>query len=233
MSKLPETFTPEASSLSCSNCIAGSCGKLTDSFPSFCLTKNAEEATVQQVTERYIKNSEDRKIALISAEIEADYYGKATRVEEILIFIKKMDYKKVGLATCGGLLSECNKFAEIAKAKGIDVYGVACKVGALDKTVIGLREDQKISPNSHESMCNPILQAELLNEQKTDLNIIIGLCVGHDSLFIKYSKAPVSYLIVKDRVLCHNPASAIYCMNSYYKRLLKPELLKPRNNSDD
>jgi len=212
--------------------MAGSCGRLTKPFPGFCVTKNAEKETVQNVTERYIKNSEDRKIALVSAEIESDYYCRATRVEEILIFIKKMDYKKVGLATCAGLLSECNKFAEIAKAKNIDVYGVACKVGALDKTTIGLREDQKISPNSHESMCNPILQAELLNEQKTDFNIIIGLCVGHDSLFIKYSKAPVSYLIVKDRVLCHNPAAAIYSMNGYYKRLLEPELLEPRKNSD-
>ena len=220
----------EASSLSCSNCTAGNCSKLLNSFPGFCLTKNAEEETVRNVTGRYIKDSEDRKIALASAELEAEYYGRATRVEEILIFIKKMDYKKVGVATCTGLLNECNKFAKIAKAKGIDVYGVACKIGALDKTVIGLREDQKISPGSHESMCNPILQAELLNEQKADFNVIIGLCVGHDTLFIKYSEAPVSYLIVKDRVLCHNSAAAIYGMNSYYKRLLEPDLLKPRGN---
>jgi len=25
-------------------------------------------------------------------------------------------------------------------------------------------------------------------EEKTDFNIIVGLCVGHDSLFIKYSE---------------------------------------------
>ena len=159
----------ETSSLSCSNCTASNCAKLLSSFPSFCLTTNADEETVRNVTERYIENSEDRKIALVSAELEAGYYGIATRVEEMLIFVKKMDYKKVGLATCTGLLSECNKFAKIANAKGIDVYGVACKAGALDKTIIGLREDQKISPGSHESMCNPILQAELLNEQKRAL----------------------------------------------------------------
>ena len=218
----------EASALSCSDCAAANCAKMLKSFPGFCLTKNAAEETVRNVTERYVKNPEDRKIALVSAELEADYYGAATRVEEILIFIKKMDYRKVGLATCAGLLGECGKFAKAAKAKGIEVYGVVCKIGALDKTVIGLEEDQKISPGSHESMCNPILQAELLNEQKTDFNIIIGLCVGHDSLFIKYSKAPVSCLIVKDRVLCHNPAASLYGMNSYYKRLLEPGLPEPR-----
>ena len=228
MSKVSKKPAPEASSLSCSNCTVGNCSRLTDSFPSFCLTKNMEEEKVRNVTERYIKNPEDRKMAHTSAEVEADYYGRATRAEEILIFIKKMGYKKVGLVTCRGLLSECNKFAKVAKAKGIDIYSVACKVGAVDKTVIGLRDDQKITPGSHESMCNPILQAELLNERKTDFNIILGLCVGHDSLFIKYSKAPVTYLIVKDRALGHNPAAALYCMDSYYKRLLGPDLPKPR-----
>jgi uncharacterized metal-binding protein len=197
------------------------------SFPGFCLTTNAKEGIVDDVTKRYIKSPKDRKIALAAAEIEGSYYGRATRVEEILLFVKKMGYKKVGVATCAGLLSECNQFAKVAKAKGVDVYGVACKVGAVDKTVIGLTEEQKISPGSHESMCNPILQAELLNEEKTDFNIIIGLCVGHDSLFIKHSKAPVTYLIVKDRVLCHNPAAALYGANAYYKKLLGPELPSP------
>jgi uncharacterized metal-binding protein len=64
------------------------------------------------------------------------------------------------------------------------------------------------------------LQAKLLNEQKTDLNVIVGLCVGHDSLFIKYSDAPVTTLITKDRVLGHNPAAALYTSNFYYQRLL-------------
>ncbi|MDR2528000.1 MAG: DUF1847 domain-containing protein, partial [Synergistaceae bacterium] len=142
-----------------------------------------------------------------------------------------MGYKKVGAATCVGLLSECNQFARVAKVKGIDVYGVACKVGAVDKTVIGLPEERKLLPGSHESMCNPILQAELLNRQGTDFNVIIGLCVGHDSLFIRHSKAPVTYLIVKDRVLCHNPAAALYGAGSYYKRLLDPGLPESLKNT--
>jgi uncharacterized metal-binding protein len=152
-------------------------------------------------------------------------------VEETLIFVKKMGYKKVVVATCVGLLSECSQFAKIAKAKGVDVYGVACKVGAVDKTVIGLTEEQKLSPGAHESMCNPILQAEILNEWKSEFNIVMGLCVGHDSLFIKHSKAPVTCLIVKDRVLCHNPAAALYGTSSYYRRLLGPELPSPRQVS--
>ncbi|MDR1649855.1 MAG: DUF1847 domain-containing protein [Synergistaceae bacterium] len=217
----------DAQSLNCSNCTVGNCAHLKKSFPEFCLTTNAKEGVVENVTQQYIKSPKDRKIALTAAKIESAYYGRATRVEETLLFIRDMGYKKVGAATCVGLLHECNLFAKAAKAKGIDIYGVGCKVGAVDKTTIGLDENQKISPGRHESICNPILQAELLNEEKTELNVIIGLCVGHDSLFIRHSKAPVTCLIVKDRVLCHNPAAALYGAGGYYKRLFDPEFPKP------
>lgn len=70
-------------------------------------------------------------------------------------------------------------------------------------------------------MCNPILQAKILNNEKTDLNVVIGLCVGHDSLFYKYSDALTTTLITKDRVLAHNPAGALYQTNTYYKKLLE------------
>ena len=70
-------------------------------------------------------------------------------------------------------------------------------------------------------MCNPILQAKLLNEAGTDLNVVMGLCVGHDSLFYKYSDALVTTLVTKDRVLGHNPVAALYQANAYYKRLLQ------------
>ena len=70
-------------------------------------------------------------------------------------------------------------------------------------------------------MCNPILQAKLLNRAKTDLNVVIGLCVGHDSLFYKYAEALTTTLVTKDRVLGHNPAAALHQADSYYhKRLL-------------
>ena len=57
-----------------------------------------------------------------------------------------------------------------------------------------------------------------MNEQKTDFNIMIGLCVGHDSLFLKHVEAPTTVLIVKDRVLCHNPVGALYASTGMYSR---------------
>ena len=51
--------------------------------------------------------------------------------------------------------------------------------------------------------------------------MVMGLCVGHDSLFYKYSDALVTTLVTKDRVLGHNPVAALYQANAYYKRLLQ------------
>ena len=83
---------------------------------------------------------------------------------------------------------------------------------------MGLAPGDTICKGAHpETMCNPILQARVLNREKTDLNIAIGLCVGHDALFSKYSDAPVTTLIAKDRVLGHNPVAALY--SGYYKKL--------------
>ena len=63
-------------------------------------------------------------------------------------------------------------------------------------------------------MCNPLGQATVLNNEGTELNIILGLCIGHDILFNQYSAAPVTTLAVKDRVLTHNPLGAVY--SKYY-----------------
>ena len=100
------------------------------------------------------------------------------------------------------------------------MYGAACKAGAVRKTAVGIApECESIGPN----MCNPILQAKLLNKQGTELNIVVGLCVGHDSLFYKYSHALCTTLVTKDRVTGHNPAAALYTVESYYKNLYGPE----------
>ena len=77
-------------------------------------------------------------------------------------------------------------------------------------------------------MCSPISQAEILNDSEVDFNVLVGLCVGHDSLFFKYAKAPVTVLIAKDRVFGHNPAAALYQSHAYYRRLIRKEPLQKR-----
>ncbi|HEM61936.1 MAG TPA: DUF1847 domain-containing protein, partial [Chloroflexi bacterium] len=67
--------------------------------------------------------------------------------------------------------------------------------------------------------CHPIAQAQILNDAETDFNILLCLCVGHDSLFLKHSDALCTVLAAKDRLLGHNPLAALYLSHSYYRRV--------------
>lgn len=212
--------------LSCTDCSVYNCRSRNSQFPGFCLTTKDNNGHSIENDSEEIKRSlqgddQDALVARASAQVEGIFYGKLTRVEEIIEFANRIGAKKIGIATCAGLIEEAKIFAEILTAKGLDYYSVICKVGSVDKTEIGILEEHKINPGSHEAMCNPILQARLLNYHQTDLNVIVGLCVGHDSLFIKYSDALVTTLITKDRLTGHNPVAALYTSHSYYKRLLQ------------
>ena len=206
--------------LSCVDCRVVKCDdtNITDKvFPTFCLTENMNPDVLNKAMSLY-EEPENKEATLAAANVEAEFYGKLTRVEEIAEFAKKMGYKKLGIATCAGLIKESGIVAKILRNKGFEVYGAACKVGAQKKVSVGIDPSCEVVGCN---MCNPILQALLLNEEKTDFNIIIGLCVGHDSLFMKYSDALTTTLIAKDRVLGHNPAAALYLSDSYYTRVLK------------
>ena len=147
------------------------------------------------------------KLHQAASAIEARYYGKETRLGEIVLLAKELGYRKIGLAFCIGLSEEA-QIIESVLSNHLEVVSVCCKVCGIDKKDFGL---QQISSQNDEVMCNPAGQAQLLNEAETQLNVICGLCVGHDAIFARLSKAPVTTLIAKDRVLAHNPAAAIYC----------------------
>lgn len=166
-------------------------------------------------------SEENKIIAYNSAIVEKEGYCKETRIEETINFVKRSNYRKIGIAFCSGLKKEVEAINNIYIKKGFEVYSVICQCGNIPKEYIGITEEQKINPDKFETMCNPIGQALLLNECETDFNIVVGLCVGHDSLFIKYSKAPVTVLAVKDRVTGHNPLAPIYLRSSYYKSKLE------------
>ena len=97
----------------------------------------------------------------------------------------------------------------------------------MDARLLGVPDREKVRPGTFEPACNPVAQARILNEVGTDLNVIVGLCVGHDILFSRHSAAPVTTLVVKDRVTGHNPAAALYGQNFYYRRLAKAPMPVP------
>jgi uncharacterized metal-binding protein len=210
---------------SCSECGQLNCYREDKRYPEFCLTEALDADQLAGVAELYREGGLDATLAHAAAEVEGLYYGKLTRVEETLAFARRIGASRIGIASCVGLIEETRLFAKILRLGGMEPYTVLCKVGSIDKTEIGIPETLKIRQGGKEACCNPILQAKLLNSQKTDLNVIVGLCVGHDSLFIRYSEAPVTTLVVKDRVLAHNPVAALHLTKTYYSRLLDEERL--------
>ena len=137
-----------------------------------------------------------------------------TRLEEVMGYARNMGYRKIGIAHCVGLTREARVLKDILERE-FEVHAICCKFSGVDKQTFGLKQ---IDDGRYEAICNSVGQAMVLNDLGTELNLIVGLCVGHDILFTQHSKAPVTTFIVKDRVLGHNPAVALY--SNYYKRKL-------------
>lgn len=162
------------------------------------------------------------RVSQVSAIVESEGYCKWPRVEEICRFATKMGFRKVGIALCISFVDLARVFSAILESHGLEVTSIACKNGGVPKEELGLTDDQKIRPGTFEPMCNPIAQAELLNRAGCELNVIMGLCVGHDSLFIRNSQALVTTLVTKDRVLAHNPVGALHLADTYFSRVWGP-----------
>jgi uncharacterized metal-binding protein len=146
-----------------------------------------------------------------------------TRIVEICEFAGRMGYKRLGLAFCLGLAKEAEVVGRILDGHGFEVVSAVCKSGRTPKETIGLKDEDKIYRGTEEAMCNPVYQAKLMNEAQTEFNVLLGLCVGHDSLFFKFSEAPTTVLAVKDRVTGHNPLAPIYLHETYYRKITIPE----------
>lgn len=189
-------------------------------LPPYCPMATDPEL-LQEVERAYLEQEELQRLARESARTESAGYCRTTRIEDIMDFARRIGAHKLGVAHCIGLMHEAKLAWEILVAGGFEVYTVCCKVGSIAKEAIGLRDDEKVRPGQFEALCNPVAQAAVLAQAGTQLNIVVGLCVGHDSLFFMHSKAPATVLIAKDRVLGHNPVACLYTSHSYYRRLTK------------
>ena len=143
----------------------------------------------------------DALIARVSAECGPVY--TEGRVEKTIRFAKLCGYRKLGVAFCITLAKEAELLCRMLKAEGFEVESLICKVGHIDRGEVGV-------PGSCSPMCNPIAQAEILNRAGTELNIAMGLCVGHDAMFSRHSNAPVTVLVAKDHKYHHAPMEFFY-----------------------
>ncbi|MFH0976271.1 MAG: DUF1847 domain-containing protein [Spirochaetota bacterium] len=172
------------------------------------LKEFARQAAIQQ-SEAFIRS-------------EDGIFARYSRLEETILFAKKMGYKRLGLAFCSALRNESILVNKILENHGFEVVSVCCKVGGLSGELIGItNEDISRGSKDYTLMCNPVTQAEIMNDEGAEFNIVIGLCVGHDSLFIKHANALSTVLIAKDHVFGHNPAAVLKLSGPYCKKFMQ------------
>ena len=200
------------------------CVRPEGKHPASCPTERMPELA-QESLKSLQNNPEQLRLAQESAFVEgAGYTHKDSiprparpRIVEIIDFAKRMGYKRLGFIFCMGLREEAAVTLKIFEVNDFEVVSTACKVGGVAKSEIGIPPEWQINCTNRETMCNPLLQAEICNSMNVEFNILLGLCVGHDSLVLQHLKAPVTVFAVKDRLLGHNPLAAIYTSNTYYR----------------
>jgi uncharacterized metal-binding protein/predicted Fe-Mo cluster-binding NifX family protein len=139
---------------------------------------------------------------------------KLCRLAELVYFALDMNYRRIGLAFCLDLLEPAKVLAGVLQ-RFFDVVPVCCKAGGLrlDETG-GLGRNEASIREPARPACDPKGLAAVLNDLDTNLNVIVGLCVGVDCLFTAESDAPVTTIFVKDKSLANNPIGAVY--SHYY-----------------
>lgn len=97
------------------------------------------------------------------------------------------DKATVGVASCLGTVEKARGVIKILEREGMKTALVTCKLGGL--TIDAVNRDGK--PYKHPG-CNPVAQAKIFNKLNVPVVILVGLCIGHDMIFIKHCK---SYII--------------------------------------
>jgi len=207
----------------CARCPGMYCGQAplselkVSALPEFCPMRSSRDL-IERMPAEYGKG-EVRAVYHPATVTEKEAYQQVRgarmavrpRVKELIEYARLAGIRRIGIAFCAGLQDEARRLSDVLEKQGLTAASVLCKCGAIDKTALGVEERYKIGdPAGFEAGCNPILQAELLNGAGTQMNVIVGLCLGHDMLFTMHSAAPVTTFIVKDRLLGHNPAAALY-----------------------
>jgi uncharacterized metal-binding protein len=206
----------EKHSPQCAKCTILRCGdtEKNKKVPTSCPTEKYPDI-VKETKEKYILPENQAVIQgwlrLMSKILDPEKVREKyswTRVDEIMEYAKIRGMTRLGIATCYSLMPEARFLSDILESNGFDFVSVSCLCGELNPQDMGM-------PGN--IFCNPIMQAEVLNREKTELNIMVGLCVGHDILFLRNCKAETTPLVVKDRALGHNPVAALYLSRGFFK----------------
>jgi uncharacterized metal-binding protein len=204
----------EAKTIQCHQCKDNEClAMYPHGIPQYCQARRFL-GLIEESKQQYLE-PDTEKLHLAAAKVLKRGGVDWSRVQQCIEFARELSAKKVGLAICVGLIREGREFARFLDRAGFQVISVACMVGGLKAQETGIPEEW-VNPLG--ISCNPIVQAEIMNQEGTELNFIYGLCVGHDTIFIKRSEAPVTYVVVKDMVTGNNPAAVL--LSPYHRMKL-------------
>lgn len=189
----------------CARCSGAWCNRDVplDETPEFCPRRLAADALAKADRIR----SEDaavKRLDEVAGSVERDGYRVWPRVQELIEFANRLSLQTIGIGFCVGLRKETQSLVGILESHGFEVASVACTVN---------------------DGCNPVGQAQVLNAMGVDLYLVMGLCLGHDMLFNQFANGPVTTLVVKDRVTCHNPAGPL--LNRYWLKTLVKQEARP------
>lgn len=170
----------------------------------------AAEGLVSETT----TDGESQQQLEASLDIACEEERTLCRLSELIYFCLEMRYRRVGLAYCVDLQEPAEILVRVLR-RFFKVHPVCCKIGghvASDPMLAPPEARGRRRPS--QVACNPIGQADALNRIGTDMNVLVGMCMGSDCIFTRFSDAPVTTLFVKDRSLANNPIGAIY--SDYY-----------------
>lgn len=181
----------------CASCQKMGCVSRTrENMPVNCPSLNDE--MMGEVRESYSQEI-DKQIAYESARTRIDASAPMTRLEESIDFARRSGYRSLGVAFCKMVKKDAEAVTKRLREEGFTVHSVMCRTGAISDEILEREGEQFIGQKGYETMCNPIGQAAVLKDAGTEFNLVMGLCVGHDTLFIRHSDTPMTILGVKDR----------------------------------
>ncbi len=176
----------------CSDCLSYACGAgHSDLGPDTCPMRG----DFPPFDELY--DGRRRQMLYQAALVESEGYCRWTRAREIVEFSRRMGWTRVGIAHCSDTVPEAGLASQYLGARGLEVVGPFA------------------SPQ-----CDPLAQASHMAGAGSELNVICGMCPGHEAMFIRASAAPVTGFVARDVRLRHNPVAALYTSDGYSRRLV-------------
>jgi len=114
---------------------------------------------------------------------------KLDRVDEIIAYCHEAGIKRIGIVNGISIEKQVKHLQNVLTSRGFKVDKAHCMLGKV--------KFDELVPGYKGTTCNPAGQADYLAEKDTQLNIMMGLWLGHDMVFNSKSNVPVTPLVLK------------------------------------